>query len=291
MTKILAIEDEKVILDNIMEILEVAGMDVHGALDGVEGVQMAHDLLPDVILCDINMPEIDGYSVLMELRSDPTTALIPFIFLTAYVDKPFQRKGMNLGAADYLTKPFTARDLLETIEAQVGKRDQHDKLRTTEMEALRSSIVLALPHELRTPLTGIITCADMLLMDFDEGVTPEPQRTEQMVRIIHRSGQRLQRLVENYLVYSQIEIYTNNPDSPPNLRLGEGITNPIQVVEKAGAQVAIEQQREGDLHIGDLLEARVQVSERNLHKIVTEIADNAFKFSKQIGRASCRERV
>ena len=121
MQKILVIEDEKPVLTNILEILTSGGFSAIGAENGISGVQLAKEHLPDLIVCDVMMPELDGYEVLTQLRSEPATATIPFIFLTAKADKNDLRQGMTLGADDYLTKPFRRKELLEAISARLAK--------------------------------------------------------------------------------------------------------------------------------------------------------------------------
>ncbi|NOQ74942.1 MAG: response regulator [Crocinitomix sp.] len=119
--KILLIEDNHEMLENIEEILELADYDVVTAENGKKGVPLIKKELPDLILCDIMMPELDGYGVLDAISRDPLTAAIPFIFLTAKSGKEDFRKGMNLGADDYLTKPFDDRQLLDTVERRIKK--------------------------------------------------------------------------------------------------------------------------------------------------------------------------
>lgn len=123
MKKILVIEDEELVRNNILEILDTVDFRVIGACNGGIGVQLAEEHLPDLILCDVMMPELDGYGVLEALRNNPVTATIPFIFLTAKGDKTDIRQGMNLGADDYLTKPFRRKELLGAIEARLIKHD------------------------------------------------------------------------------------------------------------------------------------------------------------------------
>ncbi|MCT7972700.1 EAL domain-containing response regulator [Laspinema olomoucense] len=123
MKKILVIEDEELVRNNILEILDTVDFRVIGACNGGMGVQLAEEHLPDLILCDVMMPELDGYGVLAALRNNPVTATIPFIFLTAKGDKTDIRQGMNLGADDYLTKPFRRKELLGAIEARLIKHD------------------------------------------------------------------------------------------------------------------------------------------------------------------------
>ena len=118
---ILVIEDNLLILKNIHTILELSNYNVLTAENGMRGVEKAKQEKPDLILCDIMMPELDGYSVLHMLGKDPKTKGIPFIFLTSKTKQSDFRKGMNHGADDYLTKPFEDMDLLNTIEKRLDK--------------------------------------------------------------------------------------------------------------------------------------------------------------------------
>jgi CheY-like chemotaxis protein len=128
MAKILIIEDNKEVRENTEEILELAGHDVSTAENGKVGVQVAKAELPDLIICDIMMPMLDGYGVLHILSTDPHTSRIPFIFLSAKANPQDVRKGMGLGADDYLTKPFEESDLLRTIEIRLKKNDSLKEL-------------------------------------------------------------------------------------------------------------------------------------------------------------------
>jgi DNA-binding NarL/FixJ family response regulator len=107
--------------------LEMEGFEVATAANGRIGVELANKEKPDLILCDVMMPELDGYGVLEELRGDDATIGIPFIFLTAKGEKPDVRHGMNLGADDYLTKPCAVDDLLAAINARLARKQQHNK--------------------------------------------------------------------------------------------------------------------------------------------------------------------
>ncbi|GEO02689.1 transcriptional regulator [Adhaeribacter aerolatus] len=121
MTKILLIEDSQDIRENIAEILTLANYTVLEAENGKVGVELAKAELPDLIICDIMMPQLDGYGVLHMLGKNPATSGIPFIFLTAKSEKEDFRKGMNLGADDYLIKPFDDLELLDAIEMRLKK--------------------------------------------------------------------------------------------------------------------------------------------------------------------------
>lgn len=136
MRKILLIEDNTEIRENTAEILELAGYTVISAPNGKIGVDLASKEIPDIIICDIMMPELDGYGVLHILSRKPATAAIPFIFLTAKTEKADIRKGMTLGADDYLTKPFDDTELLNAVEARLKKRDMQEKHYATTPEGL-----------------------------------------------------------------------------------------------------------------------------------------------------------
>ncbi|HEY9706079.1 MAG TPA: response regulator [Allocoleopsis sp.] len=135
MKKILVIEDEAPLRQDILEILEC--LDFHGleAQNGKIGVQLAQQDTPDLIICDIMMPELDGYGVLKTLRDHPDTATIPFIFLSAKADKADIRKGLNLGADDYLTKPFTINELEESIVNCLEKQVRRHKALETIIQS------------------------------------------------------------------------------------------------------------------------------------------------------------
>ena len=123
MKRILLIEDNLEMRENTAEILELAGYDVDVAEHGKAGVQAARDSRPDLIICDVMMPELDGFGVLRILSKTPGTAGIPFVFLTAKSEKGDFRKGMNLGADDYLTKPFEESELLDVVELRMKKHE------------------------------------------------------------------------------------------------------------------------------------------------------------------------
>jgi CRP-like cAMP-binding protein/CheY-like chemotaxis protein len=123
MKKILIIEDNKEVRENTAEILELAGYKAITGENGKVGVDLAKKENPDLIICDVMMPELDGFGVLHVLGKNPATASIPFIFLTAKAEKEDMRKGMNLGADDYLTKPFDDLELLDAVEIRLKKNN------------------------------------------------------------------------------------------------------------------------------------------------------------------------
>ncbi len=127
MTKILVIEDEPQMRQNLCTILKMEGFAFVAAENGRQGLELVATELPDLILCDVMMPELDGYGVLEALRKDKATVGIPFIFLTAKGERADFRAGMNLGADDYLTKPVSAIELLTAINARVQRQKEQEQ--------------------------------------------------------------------------------------------------------------------------------------------------------------------
>ncbi len=136
MKKILLIEDDTIMRENTAEILELASYEVTTAANGKAGCSAAREFKPDLIICDIMMPELDGYGVLHVLSKDPKTASVPFIFLTAKAEKSEVRKGMQLGADDYLTKPFEDTELLNAVELRLKKVEAIKKEYSRDLKGL-----------------------------------------------------------------------------------------------------------------------------------------------------------
>ncbi|HVD98907.1 MAG TPA: response regulator [Cytophagaceae bacterium] len=144
MKTILLIEDNLEVRENTAEILELADYKVLTAENGKIGIELAKKNLPDLIVCDIMMPELDGYGVIHVLSKSPETASIPFIFLTAKTEKNDIRKGMNLGADDYLTKPFDDVELLDAVEIRLRKNELIKKSSSTTLDGINQ-----IAHEAR----------------------------------------------------------------------------------------------------------------------------------------------
>lgn len=139
-TRLLIIEDNDDIRESVTEILELANFEVLSAENGKKGVELAMSHLPDLILCDIMMPELDGYGVLYLLAKKPETATIPFIFLTAKAERADMRRGMELGADDYLVKPFDDMELLTAIESRLSKRNKQQAFFSKSLDQISGLI-------------------------------------------------------------------------------------------------------------------------------------------------------
>lgn len=274
--KILIVEDEQALRKDIIDFLSYEGFEVFEADNGRIGIEQAKQHLPDLIVCDIMMPETDGYQMLAELQKEPRTAAIPFIFVTARTDKTDRRKGMDLGAYDYITKPFSVDELLRSIKTRLEIVDRVKQIAEDKNRELRNNIILAMPHELRTPLTVILGFSDILITDSD---SMERVRIGDMAQHINRAATRLYHLVENYLVYAQIEIANNDPEYYQLFRTSQTLAPKILIEEQA-IRKAQEYSRESDLAFDvDPLE-NIYILDDYLRKMVEELVDNAFKFSE-----------
>jgi len=267
--KILIIEDEHLILDSISEYLQLEGYECLKAISGEEGIQEANDETPDLIVCDIKMPGLNGHEVLKELRANPRTSTIPFIFLSALVKKSDLRKGMILGADDYLTKPFEPEDLLDSVKTRLEKHSAIKK----RMETLRDSIAHALPHELQTPLVTIMGYAEMLSAKFKESSDDEAW---EFTEAIHQAGVRLNRLVRNFIFYEKLQLMSTDSQSTASSKGVSEIT-PDLVIDISNI-VADRFNRKDDLDIS-VEKSVIAVPKTYFLILIEELLDNAYKFS------------
>ncbi len=271
--RILVIEDEEPVRANLLDLLEAEGFSAFGAANGRLGVQAAQQSHPDLIICDIMMPELDGYEVLTTLRQQPDTATIPFIFLTAKTDN--QRQSMLLGADDYLVKPYALAELLEAISVRLEKKAAFQRQSEQMLDVLRSNIAHSLPHELLTPLHVIMMAAEMLIEDYE---SLDPSQVKKMGERIHTSSKRLNRTIHNFLLYAELQMVETNSEKMNDWR-SQFTKSSRTLITETVMQITRYTSRSADLQL-DLTEASVQISDERLKKIVEELADNAFKYSK-----------
>lgn len=275
MTTVLVVDDQFSARQLVSEILQSIGFQVIEATNGEAALWQAHKHQPDLILCDVEMPDLSGYEVLKALRKNASTATIPFIFLTAKADKRDQRQGMELGADDYLTKPFTAEELIGALKARLAKQNTLKTRSSPVLEQLHQGLTSTLPHELRTPLHGIIGLAQLLSMG---PAVQNPAEVVEMASQILKSAERLERMIENLLLYGQLTTqspqheYLERLQQPQRLSVREQVAS----VAQQGAQ---RHKRLRDLQL-DLQDLEIDYSTFALQKICEELIDNAFKFSQ-----------
>src|ERR1043166_7755900 len=274
MPRILVIDDEAIFRQTTVCALRRKGFETEEADDGLAGAEMARRLCPDLIICDINMEKMDGYALLENLRREPATATVPFILMTGMGDESSMRRGMNLGADDYLSKPFTAAQLFSAVQARLKKQQDLRQNAERKLTDLRTNLSLALPHELITPLNGIFGLAQ-LLSTTAESLSPA-EVTEFATNIL-QSAERLHRTVQNFLLYGQLEMRSTDPQSLTDLR--ERKTSQVrQLIETSARRQATKALRDADLQL-ELAESEVTITPNLFTKLVDELIDNAFKFS------------
>lgn len=276
MNKILIVEDDINVRENLLDLLDAENFDTIAATNGLLGLELANKEVPDLILCDVNMPELDGYSLLSELRQNTVTATIPFVFLTANSNKRDFRQGMRLGADDYLTKPFTRDDLLETIKCRLEKQLTLKQKSEHELHELRQNISLSLPHEMRTPLNGILGFSQIMMK---ENETLEKQEIYEMAEDMYKSGNRLLDFTTKFLQYVQLECIATDPEK---LKLIQSKTTdfPIDSLSLLIKKKATSFGRENDLQISFDSQCNIKIAITKLYTIIEEVIDNCFKFSE-----------
>ncbi|MBD2369213.1 response regulator [Leptolyngbya sp. FACHB-161] len=279
--KILVIEDEKDVRLNILEILASGGFDSLNADNGMTGIQLAKERSPDLILCDIKMPDFDGYNVLEALRQDPSTAMIPFIFLTAKADKADMRQGMNLGADDYLTKPFRRVELLETIAARLKRHSAQLEIqrKVDELQSINSQkndLLNTITHDLRAPLTTIKVA--LQLMD------AMPDNRRQYIDIALNACDQGDELIQNLLDLYQLESgEALAPPEPLNLReLLRKTTDAFQVRTRDCQQLL-------KVNLPETLPVIV-ADGVSLRRILVELLNNACKYTQSGGEICLKVR-
>ncbi|MCC6616440.1 MAG: response regulator [Anaerolineae bacterium] len=259
MAKILVIEDESTLREDIIEWLSYEGYDAVGAADGVEGVNAAILHQPDLIVSDIRMPRLDGYGVLVDIKADSNMRLTPFIFLTAKAEMSDMRRGMQLGADDYLMKPFDRLDLLRAIETRLEKKNiqaseqqQHVEL-FKEMisyeraqRLLQSKLVSAFSHEFRDSLS-VIQLASTLLRDFVQD--KDVQRSLSYIDRIEAYVSQIVQLVDDMLLLAQMEAgkFTLKPEPVDPEAFIRQIVEGFQSIYGATRQIEFENHYHGFL--------------------------------------------
>ncbi len=272
MRKILIIEDEKSLRNDIAEILRFEGYEVTTAENGLVGIRKIQEFIPDLILCDVMMPEMDGFEVLTKVRENNTTQLTPFIFVTAMAERENNRYGMNLGADDYIVKPFTRNELLNAVNTSLHKSKKAQEKEESVLSELKLRLIRNLPHELLTPL-NIIIGFGRIIEDHSENYKPE--EIASFGKSIHESGINLYRLIQNYLLYAELELRNHSINTNETMEITS------EICRYLSEQVAISHNRVTDLNIS--LEGNINttlIGKDEFKIIVEELLDNAFKFSK-----------
>lgn len=279
--KILVIEDETILREEVVEWMTLEGYEAFGAADGVAGINAAFRHQPDLIICDITMPNLDGHGVLLELRANPATTAIPFIFVTARASHDDMRQGMNLGADDYITKPFTRLELLQAVQTRLEKITQQQQQYQNEVDQwqqafvqerdqrlLKSKLVAMFSHDFRNPLATILSSVTMV-RDYADRM--DEQRRLKHLNRVEASVRQLMQMLDDMLIVSQLE--TGNLEfSPERLNVSEflqQIVDEFRIIHAETASI------EFDCQFQDFIVA----DPRLLRQIAANLISNAVKYS------------
>lgn len=276
MARVLVIDDEAAIRETILIHLRRNGFDTLSAVNGAEGIKIARTQLPDVIICDVKMELVSGYELLSVIRNDTMTAGTPFILITAESSRSAMRQGMELGADDYLIKPFTGPEIIAAVNSQIQKRQALQQQAEQKLNELRAQLSTSIPHELRTPLNGIMGYADILRKQSHELDAAE---VAQMSERIFKNAKRLHRLVENFLIYAQLQILETDDTKLAILKKNRA-DDVALLIDSIATQKTYESARSFDLEL-HLETANLAISPDYFSKIFEEVLDNALRYSKR----------
>ena len=251
---VLVVEDNPDLNIAICETLRAFDYNVYSAPNGLEALERLKEKLPDVILCDIMMPGMDGYTLLQRTRSDTRWNTLPFIFLTARTSTEDQRKAKEIGIEDYLTKPVDSEDLVASINNALRRRQLMEEEMQRQMDMLRSHIVGILQHEFRTPLTFVLGYAEYLLDSTRGPIDMNDLRSS--ASAILEGGRRLERLIEGFLMLAALQNRRINPEELKPLNSLMLWLNVMQVLkpelDAAGLVIHIEDRNTTEVVNGDL---------------------------------------
>lgn len=190
--QILVVEDDPAIRDTLIDILELNQLQALGAADGEEGLALARKHQPDIILSDVAMPKLDGFGLLAALRADDRTRSIPVIIISASIEAERMRQGMDLGAEDYITKPFTEDQIVRSIRARLEKKALLD-----ELDAYAHTVA----HDLKNPIAVILGHAGLLKMTW---ATADDEKKLKAVNAIETASARLANIVDELLILAGV---------------------------------------------------------------------------------------
>jgi signal transduction histidine kinase len=289
MTRVLIIDDDLEMRDQIATTLLGAYYETYTAVDGQDGVNKALQSPPDLIVCDMMMPNMSGKEVLMELREHPETATVPFIFLTAVDSRDSVRQSMNLGADDYLFKPLMPGDLLTAVGTRLKQRQRVMENAEQQLEGLKLRLARMITHELRTPLSLIVSTLGILSMD---EANFSQEEMDEMLGTMNSGAARLNHCIEQLVYTTHLTTHVFSRES------FEAHALPVSTTELVGAAIKMAKQftvREAERVSVKWHESSDDVMVRcepgALKQAISEVISNAMTFSPPGGtvRILCKQ--
>lgn len=274
MKKILVIEDTQNVRENICEILESEDYEVFAAENGQSGVEMSKNIQPDLVLCDIMMPGIDGYEVLSLMRKEVVTSTVPFIFLTAKNTRENQRLGMELGADDYITKPFTIEDLLNSVSTRLKRAQEFKEESEKKLNALTKNLGAPITQVIAEPLRAILGFSKMLMTEYN---SMEKFEMAEFNSLIYKAGMELNTVVKKSFLFYQLESLAYDQESLKKLQ-NETTSDIKTLTENIVGEMALNRKRKDDFIIS-IENANLSIPSKYYLEILNEIVENAIIFS------------
>ncbi|WP_138514660.1 hybrid sensor histidine kinase/response regulator [Rhodoferax bucti] len=287
---ILVVDDSYAVRQLTINVLRQAGYTVLEAEDGRQGLNIALEERPDVVLCDIHMPSLDGWGFMQAARASDTLATTPVLMLTSVNDRDSVRRAMAAGADDYLSKPWAKAELLQAVTALLDKAARFKADVEREKSQLRSAVMATIPHELRTPMVTLLGTSELLMLRRSRY---SEARVQEMLEDIHRNAKSLTRLVTRMMDWAELNAGRDSllpaardvVDVVPAVRdvlWSHHFSTEAQAVLKlADAEVDSQAQIFGGHPVQVRLEpARIRCFAPDFLKIMTELLVNALRFSK-----------
>lgn len=268
---VLIIDDDAHLTATLTLGLETSGYRVVSAPDATSGWKLAHIHLPDLILCDIDMPDKDGRRLLKEMQADPALAGRQYVLMTGKMALGGTRAAMSLGADDYLSKPFTLKELLNCIEARLRRAEISRRIDTRRVEELRERLHSTLPQQFFTPLASIMGLTELLQNQLE--VLKQEEIRQDLADIL-RASRRLHRTLRNYLLLLELDSPEAARPSPPLQ------ADAVMKALTTGIEIANERhQRAADL-VSELEAAGIKADPMDLAILLEELVDNALAYSR-----------
>ena len=272
MKTILLLDDDESILSIFGMALRHHGYRVIEASSGDEGIELAKKHLPDLILSDISMPGKDGQAVLQTIRQHPELSTKQVVLMTGQTHLVTQRRGMELGADDFLVKPVSLGDLLRCVEARLERAQIHWRVEDRMLSKLKGTLRSNLPHELFTPLGGIIGLSDVLLADY---ASLSAEEAQDFLKDIHQSALRLHRTLRNYLLMLDLQAQD-----------AAMVTEQLSPLEfernlMSGIQIAVDFHQRAEDMVTKVEACSIISTPGDISLIAEELVDNACKFSRK----------
>jgi len=276
---ILVVEDDAAMLDGLRDTLELAGYRVATAGGGASALVLLRTLDPDLILSDVMMPDMDGFELFRRVRAMPRHIAVPFVFLTARSERSDVRTGMQLGADDYITKPFDESELVDAVAARMRRRVELDAVRHAAYSRLAEQMVQTLNHELRAPLAQLAAFAELLE---DAGDDLPADEFDRLIQGVHSGVSRLSSVVADVATLADLrsgrararfEVRRQRVDDVPAILRSVAMAYRPRAAER-GLVLNLDE-------LPDL--PAIVADEAYLRDAIGRLLDNAVKFSKAGG--------